>query len=569
VPVAVLSVWQGFDRLRLDQENVRENLRQSAYAAASDELNVFIKAEQLLRTLSSEASIRAGDAGCQARLRQALEGSKFFGNLGRVSADGRILCTAIVPARPTDPKQSPWWNEVQSAREFMIGGPIVSRALGREVLAGVLPLSKADGSFDGTIGVAIDVSWLEFVQRHKNLPRGAVVGLFDKAGHVVASNNMDVANQVFAQGANPVRGSDSLLSATGPKDEAWSLSIAPIIRRDFFVGFAMPSGHLFRFTYVHVTVDLLLPFLMVGLASLAIWSATDQLALRWIGLLQRMAAAYRGGHYSLRPQALRAAPREFRALGETMTDMAQAVQERDRKLRDAVDQKALLIKEVHHRVKNNLQIVMSLLSLQSSRLKDPTARDAIDQARMRVNALALVHRMIYELDRDGMVDLKPLLAEVVEQLHHGFGGDRRGLQLKVEAVTFSADADTAIPLTLFSIEALTNAYKYAFPQTSDTGTIFVTLSRPSEGRLCLSIADNGRGTDGSSEEESTGSRLMTALANQVGGEVKVGPRDGGGTVVELNFPESLKTAAAAGPATSVKEAAPAEDVSRGEAVAAS
>lgn len=541
----MLSVWQGFDRLRLDQENIRENLRQSAYAAASDELNVFIKAEQLLRTLSLEASIRAGDAACQARLRQAIEGAKFFANLGRVSADGQILCTAITAAQPNDPRQSPWWNEVQTSRAFMIGGPIRSRALGREVLAGVLPLAKADGSFDGTVGVAVDISWLEYVQRHKNLPSGAVVGLFDKRGHVVASNNMDVAKLVFAKGASPARGNDNLLSATGPQGEAWSLAIAPIIRRDFFVGFAMPSAHLFRFTYVHVTVDLLLPFLMVGLASLAIWTATDQLALRWIGLLQRMAAAYRGGHYALRPLALRAAPREFRALGETMTNMAQTVQERDRKLRDAVDQQAVLIKEVHHRVKNNLQIVMSLLSLQSSKLKDPAARDAIDQARMRVNALAIVHRMIYELDRDGLVDMKPLLAEVVEQLHHGLGGDRRGLNLKVDAVNFNADADTAIPLTLFSIEALTNAYKYAFPQTSGTGTIFVTLSQPSDGRLSLSIADNGRGSE-NAEEESTGSRLMSALANQVGGEVSIKPRDGGGTVVELSFPQSLKAASSAG-----------------------
>jgi two-component sensor histidine kinase len=305
---------------------------------------------------------------------------------------------------------------------------------------------------------------------------------------------------------------------------------------------------------------LLLPFLMVGLASLAIWSATDQLALRWIELLQRMAAAYRGGHYSLRPLALRAAPREFRALGETMTNMAQAVQERDRKLRDAVDQKALLIKEVHHRVKNNLQIVMSLLSLQSSRLKDPGARDAIDQARMRVNALAIVHRMIYELDRNGLVDMKPLLAEVVEQLHHGLGGDRRGLNLKVDAITLGVDADTAIPLTLFSIEALTNAYKYAFPQPGDAGTIFVTLSRPSEGRITLCVADNGRGADGSADEESTGSRLMSALANQVGGEISVKPRDGGGTVVELNFPDATKKAQ---PPTQVAEEA------QGEAAAAS
>ena len=70
LPVAMLSVWQGFERLRLDQENVRDNLRQSASAAASDDQNVFFTAQEMLRTLSSEPTVRAGDMGCRTRLQR-------------------------------------------------------------------------------------------------------------------------------------------------------------------------------------------------------------------------------------------------------------------------------------------------------------------------------------------------------------------------------------------------------------------------------------------------------------------------------------------------------------------
>ncbi len=549
LPVAALSVWQGMDRLRLDQQNVRDNLRQSAFAAASDDLNVFYGAQQLLRTLSSEPNVRSGDTGCRTRLLKALEGSKLISNVGRVSADGNLLCVAHPPRQPIDLRQSLWWTQAKTERQFLIAGPITSQALNREVLVGVLPLSKPDGAFDGTMTVAIDVSWLDHVQKEKDLPRGAVVALIDKKGGVIASNNQAIATAVFANQPGTPQSASGLISAAASNGEEWSLAIAPVIRRDYFIGFAMPSAHLFRFTYVHVTVDLLLPVLMVILASLAIWTATDRLAIRWIVLLQRMAAAYRGGHYAIRPAALKDAPREFRTLGDTLAGMAQAVQERDRVLREAVEQKALLIKEIHHRVKNNLQIVMSLLSLQSSRLKDEAAREAINQARIRVNALALVHRMIYEVDRDGIVDLKPLLAEIVEQLHRGSNGDQRGLKLRVDVPPYDIDADLAIPLTLFTIEALTNVYKFGFAEEGGNGTVSVKLEAAAPGHMKLSVVDDGHQPPASADRssaQSAGARLMVALAHQVGGEIATHKREDGGTVVEMVFPQNGNRASGVG-----------------------
>jgi two-component sensor histidine kinase len=362
--------------------------------------------------------------------------------------------------------------------------------------------------------------------------------LFDKTGRVIVSNNLEVAKPVFAQGSRATRGPDGLLTAADANGEAWSFAMAPLIRRDYYVGFAMLSGHLFRFTYVHVAVDLLLPVLMMVLASLAIWSVTDRVVVRSIELLQRTATAYGRGHYAIRPAALRRSPREFQVLGESLAHMAQAVQERDKRLRDALDQKALLIKEIHHRVKNSLQIVMSLLSLQASRLRDPGARDAVEQARTRVNALALVHRMIYELDRDGTVDLRSLLSEVVEQLHQGFGGDRRRLRVRLEVQPCRTSADLAIPLTLFAIEALTNVYKHGFDDGRTNGNITVSLAPTHTGRLKLTVQDDGKGIplDTEPKELGTGARLMAALANQVGGEVSTRRYASGGTIVELEFP---------------------------------
>jgi two-component sensor histidine kinase len=279
---------------------------------------------------------------------------------------------------------------------------------------------------------------------------------------------------------------------------------------------------------------------MIALASAAIWYAADRLVVRWIVLLQRVAVAYGRGHYAVRPAALKDAPREFRDLGSTLGDMAQAIQERDTSLREAVTQKSTLIKEIHHRVKNNLQIVMSLLSLQSNKLRDSASRDALDQARTRVNALALVHRILYELDNAGLVDMRALWTELAEQLHQSFGGERRGIQIQVHVEEQRVvSADIAIPLTLFTVEALTNAYKHAFDTNAAARVLELCLKAGEPGRLRLMVVDTGIGIDrqAAGGDPSTGSRLMAAFASQVNGHIITRAREGGGTIVELEFPD--------------------------------
>lgn len=538
LPVAVLSMWQGVERLNLDEADAQDQLTRSALVAASDEQNIFSSGEQILRALANQEDVRDGGATCTRSLANAVAGLAFFPNIVRVNAAGRAICSAL-PRTNSDVASQPWWSEVKTRRQFMIAGPIYGQASKRKILVGVLPLTTKTDEFDGTLNIAIDVNWLDALLRYKRLPHGAVVGLFDRTGRLIAASDPDVAKLVFAKGAQAGAGRNGLFEGTGPNQEAWSFAMAPLIRRDTWVGFAMPQSELFTLTYIHVATDLLLPVLMIALASAAIWYAADRLVVRWIVLLQRVAVAYGRGHYTVRPAALKDAPREFRDLGDTLGDMAQAIQERDTSLREAVSQKTTLIKEIHHRVKNNLQIVMSLLSLQSSKVRDAASREALDQTRTRINALALVHRILYELDNAGRVDMGALWGELTEQLHQSFGGERRGIQIKVNvAQPRIVSADLAIPLTLFAVEALTNAYKHAFNAKARTRVLELALEAGEPGRLRLIVCDTGVGVelvDGA--DASTGSRLMRAFAQQVGGRITTRLREGGGTIVELDFPD--------------------------------
>ena len=529
---------QGIDRVQRDVADVRDRLIQTARATAADEENVLASGGQVLSALSNQPEVRNGAPECGKSLVNALKGLNYLTNIARLDAHGNLVCAAFIP--PPDQRNvadRPWWKEATESTGFFITPQVYSTVAHRNVLGGILPLRKINGEFDGVMALAFDVSWLDVLLHTKPIQPGAVVAVFDPAGTMVASNDPEVAERVFAKRPAAPLG-DELLSATA-NGETWSYALVPLLNKAASVGFAMRDRALFASTYLHVATDLLLPVLMLGLASAAIWIAADRQITRWIVYLRRIATAYGRGHYAIRPVALEEAPSEFRTLGETFSAMAAAVQDRDRRLREALAQKSLLIKETHHRVKNNLQIVMSLLSLQAGQLRDPKAQEALRQAQIRVNALALVHRILHEIEDLGAVDLKRLIEDLAHQIHEGFGADRRDLRLELDITARQAPSDLAVPLTLFTVEAMTNAFKHAYPVGARGGLIRVSLLPVDDGKLRLAIEDDGVGLQEKPGGSGIGSRLIQAFAQQVGGTATVSPRDTGGTIVELIFPDPL------------------------------
>ena len=272
---------------------------------------------------------------------------------------------------------------------------------------------------------------------------------------------------------------------------------------------------------------------MIGFAWVAIWLATDRQMTQWISYLRRIAAAYRSGHYAIRPD-LADAPTEFRLLGDALAEMAEGIQDRDRRLRDNVEMKTTLIKEIHHRVKNNLQIVMSLLSIQAQQIKDAAAKEALMQAQTRINALALVHRILNELEDQSTLDIRVLLEELSHQIAGGMAGDQ--VKIVVDVPSRVVAGSVAVALALFTVEVLTNIFKHAYPNDRE-GVIQVTMTTLPDGKLKLAITDDGIGFDMGDQTKSVGSRLIKTFGLQLGGVSSVQSEPGRGTVVDLVFPD--------------------------------
>jgi two-component sensor histidine kinase len=539
LPAAALALVQGWDRVSRDVADVRDLLIQTAKATASDTETLLASEEQILRSLSNLPEVREGTPECGRALANALKGLSYFTNIGRADADGDILCAAVPPDGPANVANRPWWPNADQRMGFFVTPQIYSNIARRNVLVGVLPVQNRERKFDGVLVVTLDVSWLDALLASNVSRQGAVAGIFDSAGTLIASNDATLAERIFGTRIRSASVRSELLSARAPDGRGYSYTVVPLSEYAY-AGFALPDRDLFRGTYLHVATDLLLPVLMLGAASLAIWIATDRLVTRWIVYLRRIATAYGHGHYTIRPAALAEAPSEFRLLGETFSNMAAAVQDRDRELREALEQKSLLIKETHHRVKNNLQIVMSLLSLQSNQLKDPASQAVLKQAQARVNALALVHRILHEIEDLDAVDVKGLLQDLARQIQEGFGAERRDLRLDLEIASRRLPTDLAVPLTLFTVEALTNAFKHAYPAGMRGGVIRLILMPIEDGKLRLIVEDNGMGVEQQeASSQGIGTRLIQAFAHQIGGTATVTSRPEGGTVVALTFADPL------------------------------
>ncbi len=534
LPIALVSLFQGIARVQRDVDDVRVQLSQSARTSAGNYQSVFSSGEQIMRAMGSLADVRQMNGNCDSILADAMIGVSYFTNLSRADASGMLACSALPLAKGINISTQVTFQQARKSDGLVVSPLLLSRATGLKVVGSQIALHKPDGSFDGTLAITLDQHWFDYLLHEHPVPAGAVIAVFDRNGVVLASNDANVGRALTDAALKAGAPDGASLDTRDTGGNAWHFGLASLNGNNIFVAFGMRENRLFGQTYLHVGIDFLLPIFMILFAWGAIWIATDRQVTHWITYLRRIASAYRSGHYAIRPDLV-GAPAEFQLLGDAMSEMADNIQDRDRRLRDAVNLKSTLIKEIHHRVKNNLQIVMSLLSIQANQVKDPGAREALMQAQTRINALALVHRILNELEDQSTLDLRQLLEELSRQIAEGMG-DTDHVRIEVDVPHMVVASSVAVALALFTVEALTNIYKHAYPLRA-RGVIRVSLKPEGPGKLRLAIADDGTGFHMDEAGKSVGSRLIRTFGAQLGGVASVTSEAGRGTVVALTFPD--------------------------------
>ena len=530
LPIGTLSVVQALSTLNYSRKLIGNGLVTSALATAARERDPFTISNQALLRLSANSTIINSSPGCRNALISEMGNTPALINLERSDASGRVQCSVL----PYDPSISfateAWWKRGIQSRDFSVSAPVMGPIVKKRILVAMLPIIGAGEATGGAVTAAIDASWLERSMADSELSRGAVVAIVDRRGRVVLTSDKRLLPRFDVK-----LGNAKVAQATSIDRTEWMYAVAPLYEQELYVVYAEPTEHLMATAVGQVRVNLLLPIGALLIASLAIWLGTSRLVLRWLASLGSLADQFAKGDFAGDADKFIRAPRELGQLSAHLHSMARDIESRDRELQAALTAKTALTHDIHHRVKNNLQIVSSLLTLQANKISDPIAREALAQTRARIGALAQIHRLLYEDSQDsdhGNVNIASLLAALCTQFRALHSGQSQ-VQLVCDAASQIVPINNAVPLTLLAVEAVTTGYRHGFPD-GQFGTITVHFDIVDD-YATLSISDDGIGYDPSESTASMGGQLMEAFAQQLNGELGV-VSTAAGSIVTLRYP---------------------------------
>jgi two-component system, sensor histidine kinase PdtaS len=206
----------------------------------------------------------------------------------------------------------------------------------------------------------------------------------------------------------------------------------------------------------------------------------------------------------------------------------------NKKLNLLVHQKEDLVKEIHHRVKNNLQVISSLLNMHVRRVQDPESKKIFDDGVSRIQAMSIIHQNIYNHNQS--LEQKPIeyIEKLIQQLYITYQIPEKSIQINTQIEDIHLDIEKLMSLGLILNELLSNAFKYAFNHSSN-GVIDIKLQKGSDGTLDLIVKDNGVGmnSDFQNSNESLGMRLIEAFSHKLNGKINF--KNDQGTLFLLNF----------------------------------
>jgi two-component sensor histidine kinase len=533
-PVLALGAYQSLTEFQRDAREQSTMLSMAAVRSASGVRARLVSAAALLDTLSPQTI----GVECASRLATLVDRVQGYENVVRFDAGGRVMCSAASVRADPGRRDAPWFRQLAEGAQFSAAAaPPGVFGPSPGVLTAVRTQTP-DGRFDGAMVSVVKLDTLRPEGAGAALPRDTEVVLLDEDGRAMTRTGVAGYAPLPQNWRELAMEPDGLIySGKDETGRARMQSVSSLIGRNVFVLVSTPKPGLLFWAQINPFQGVILPLLAFVLTWIAVAWAADRVVIRWLSYLDRIAALYAKGRLSVRPVQADNAPEEIRALAQTLDQMAEAIAQRDQVLHEQMAHKDAMMREIHHRVKNNLQVITSLLNMQQRALKDPAAQAAMSDTRQRINALALIYRALYQSPDLRRIDVRQFLEELTAQLTAGEGGRPSPVRTVLEADDLEIDPDKLPPLALFAVEAISNARKHAFGE--DGGLIQVRFQVAPE-EVTLEIADDGQGDDGAlsgaEPGPGVGRTLMAAFARQLRGRAEFRRNPEGGVSVLLSFP---------------------------------
>jgi two-component sensor histidine kinase len=500
VPLVLLGVlaWRSYERAH---EEMWREVDATTDLAAEHIAKVFETTELLAEKIEAQIAGHswetiASDAAFHAQLKASDGRLPQIHGIWLIDAAGLTRAGSLdFPTPPLSIADRSYFQRAREAGGTYISESLVSRHTGQTAFAVVRALRASDGAFDGAVSVLVSPSYFEQV--------------FAEAVHRIRGSLVLVRIEQLGRDGDVLA---RIPRTDGPRRLASYSPLFPVL--------ATPAQRLrYRVTSQLDGVDRIHTGRKVGDYPLVV-SAGAPIA----GVQKRWAKEWREIGLFAVPLylglivAVLLARRHLLAERRVRATLESRVAARTADLQKLVGEKEVLLREVHHRVKNNLQMMQSMVRLTAQRAPRESRPQFANVAR-RIWAIGQLYNDLYTKEDVSSIDLGRYIDSVCRS--PGLFGDDANVTMTCEVDTLVADLDTAVPIGLIAVELITNAYKHAFPG-GRPGRVAVRLTRGGEGRATLTVADDGIGMAPDADNDATmGTKLVTALVAQVHGELTV------------------------------------------------
>ena len=542
LPLLPLGGFQAQAAFRAQDTERRSDLQLAAERTAASARARLDSTGLLLLALRPEAL----ENYCEPRLSDLVDRLDGLDGLAHLSATGAPVCASRAlgsasPAWLTQARASPWFQRLGSGEGTVLArAPAVPGQPAGLIVA--IRLERPMGRFDGAMLALVPLSSLEPDVDDPSLPEGSQAALTDADGRLLTASDVDAFtlsgdDQLAGWVQRARSGASAIFEADDASGRHRVYAGAARAGRDVYALLSAPAPGLLSWARLNPVGTLFMPLLAWALAFFMVMLVSERVVIRWLNYLERVASIYAKGRLSVRPVQAMNAPAEIRVLARTLDELAESIVTRDAALTASLEEKDALMREIHHRVKNNLQIISSLLSMQQRALTDPASKAAVGDTRQRISALALIYRTLYQSDDLRYADARIFLTELVGQLVASETARGQLITSSIEADSLVVDPDKLAPLALWLVEAVTNAQKHAF--IGRGGDLKVRFSVRGETSV-LEVQDDGPGVS-ETHRAGVGRTLMGAFAKQLRGTVEMVPAEGGGTIARMTFatPEAV------------------------------
>lgn len=528
LPLALISLIQNFNLVRSAEQSVEIALLGRTTSAAAGERALLHSA------LGSADALGPGVLDlmdqpdlCSELMRSFIQRSATYVSASFVRMDGFSTCSSGPNGGTIDMRDSSAYQQFIAEPGTLVtaleSGPISKRP----VVVVMQPLYR-DRELLGYVTLSLTYELLRSTHDLTLGTQGARIVTFNHRGQVLSldGDDQDLNTDILPQNTqlvNLLSSSDTTFRARDNNGNMRVFTVVPVVPGLVYaLGSWSPNTagtglfQLSRFGAVAVPIALWLVSLAVA------YFAVFRMVLRHITVLRGQMRRFAIGNRSEPPPVLSHAPSEIADVSQTFHNMARILIRDEEAMEEAVNEKTVLLKEVHHRVKNNLQLIASIINMQGRMIDDPDAKAVLRSVQDRVAALATIYRNLYQAEHLDAVEAGRLIDDIINQMVNASINSSNDLRIETEIQPLVLLPDQAIPLSLLTTEAVTNAIKYAgVPGNADRAWVRVRLVTTEPGRALLEISNSVGDKVFDSESTGLGSQLIEAFSTQLEGEAVI------------------------------------------------